>query len=400
MRRIGCVVSVVLSAVVAGACGSEQGDEGVDALLTVTDSLGVEIVVNRIPPEGLPVFATLDSMPDLSLGFIRGDDTSYLFDVAGAVTLSNGDVVVADGRSLQVRFYSHDGTSSGWMGGQGLDDGEFWTLSRLGRMGGDTVWAADHARDRLTTLGKEAGLVAVHALPSGYSVAGRFGDGSFLLVPRWPVALHKEDPVDGVRRDPAQYLRWWAEKGDTVAVGVFPHDQIVVVETQQGLSAGVPPFGRKTVQAVGPGRFYVGTQGGFVIGSYDPDGTLRQSIRLEGLDFSLSPEQVAAARSGRASTQAERELVDRFWATVPESRPAHGRILLDAAGNLWVAEHVATMDPPRNWMVFGPDGGLRGLVTVPKNLALQEIGLRYILGVARSLGGDERVVRYRLNRLR
>jgi hypothetical protein len=183
-----------------------------------------------------------------------------------------------------------------------------------------------------------------------------------------------------------------------VAVGAFPHDQIMVVETDQRMSAGVPPFGRQTVQAVGPGRFYVGDQEGFVIGGYDPDGTLRQSIRLEGLDLTLSPEQISAARAKRGALWGGPEHADRIWATVPDTRPAYGRMLLDAGGNLWVAEHAPTADSPVNWTVLSPDGTVRGIVMVPRFFTPREIGLRYVLGVLRTTGGDERVVRYRLHR--
>jgi hypothetical protein len=386
----------VLVAVLGGACGG-QGDDTGGLGPTVTDSAGIEIVVNRVPPTGLPVYATVDTARDLDLGFVLGDEASRLLDVEGVVTLSNGDIAVANGSTFEIRFYGPDGARVGVLGGQGFDDWEYMDLSRMGRIRGDTLWVADNARNRLTILERKAGVVRAGALPPGYSVAGRFGDGSFLLVPRWPLALHESNPMDGVRRDPARYLRFGPQRADTVTVGLFPHDEILVVETDRGLSMGVPPFGRQTVQAVGPGRFYVGDQDAFVIDGYDPDGTLRQSIRLEGLDLSITPEQVAAVREARSK---QPEYPDRFWDVVSDTRPAYGRILLDAGGNLWVAAHVDTADTPRNWMVFSGLGAVLGAVTMPRYFTPWEIGPSYVLGVLRTVGGDERVVRHRLDRVR
>jgi len=391
------VPAAVMVAVMAGGCGGQ--DDAAEGLRpTVTDSAGVEIVVNRVPPTGLPVYATLDTARNLDLGFVLGDPTSRLLDVKGVATLTNGEVAVADGRTSEIRYYGPDGAWLRSTGGKGFDDGEFMELSRMGRARGDTLWVMDDVRDRLTVLEREAGVLRVTQLPAGYSAVGRFGGGAFLLAPRWSASLHESDPKEGVRRDSAHYLQYWPESGDTAGAGVFPHDEIVVLETDWGAVPALPPFGRRTVRAVGPGGFYVADEEDFIIGGYNPDGTLRQSIRLEGLDLSLSLEQVAQARASRAATPAERVDADRFWAAAPDTRPAHGPMLLDAGGNLWVAEYAAGAEPPRTWMVFGGDGAIRGTVTVPRYFVPQEIGVRYIVGVMPTVGGDQRVVRYLLNR--
>ena len=90
----------------------------------------------------------------------------------------------------------------------------------------------------------------------------------------------------------------------------------------------------------------------------------------------------------------EPEWADDYWLHTPETRPAFGRLLVDALGNLWVAEHVASDLPPATWLVFSPEGHLRGRVGVPANLTLLEAGVSHILGV----DPDQRVHRYRLDR--
>ena len=51
-------------------------------------------------------------------------------------------------------------------------------------------------------------------------------------------------------------------------------------------------------------------------------------------------------------------------------------------------------------MVFSGDGAVQGVVTMPRYFTPWEIGTSYVLGVLRTVGGDERVVRHRLDRVR
>lgn len=398
MRRNLVIFLAASWGLLLGACGAEDGANRETAFpVTVQDSAGVEIVVNRVPAQGVPTYAVLDSVPDLEIGGAGGDSLPPLVDVRGLASLPDGTVAVADGATLLVLFYDRAGKFVAGGGGQGTEVGHFGRLSRMGPLRGDTVWVFDTALERMTLFRPDSGAVSSADAPPGMSVAGLFADGSFLLVPRWPLALHEANPVTEVRRDPARYLRWWLQSGDTVAVGTFPHDEMLVVDSEGVLSVGVPPFGRKTVSAVGPGRFYVGDATDFVVGGYDPDGTPRQSIRLEGVDLSITPEQVQTSRASAEGSK-EPENADAFWAAVGSTRPAYTRLLLDAAGNLWIAEHVAVFAPPRNWLVFAPDGRALGMVTFPPGFTPFEIGVRHVLGVAPGADGTQRVVRYRLQR--
>jgi hypothetical protein len=133
----------------------------------------------------------------------------------------------------------------------------------------------------------------------------------------------------------------------------------------------------------------------FEIRRYRPDGTLAGILRLEGVDLTLTEAVKESVRPPRS--EGDTSLVDRLWEGVPATRPAYTRLLLDATGRLWVAEHVAGPHAPRNWLLFSPSGEAMGLVAVPAGFSPQEIGADWVLGVEAIEGGD-RVMRYGLSR--
>lgn len=385
--------------VATAACGGERPTAIPEP--TVTDSAGVRIVSNRIPANGIPAYAEVDPTPDLEM---HGGPPGPFVDVERAFTLGDGRIVVANRSSYSVRYYRPDGTYIGETGGQGEIFGRFQDLSRIGRAGGDSVWAYDVEVERLTMIDGEGTPVLEAKAPGREFVVGRFGDGSFLLVPGWRTEAHFRNPMDTVRRDTAEYHRWFPATGLETMVGTFPHNEVLVLEPEEaeGLVVGTPPFGRQTVRAVGPGRFYVGRQNEFEIRGYDPDGTLREVIRLEGLDLELTPALIDEARRLTAPDDASTEppWAEDFWGAVPETSPAYGHLLLDGLGNLWVSEYVVDLSTPRNWMVFSPEGALLGMVEVPVNFRVFEVGANYVLGASPGLPGAEVVKRHALRRLR
>lgn len=396
MTRWSVVRGMALAALLAG-CGGEAPSPA--SLATVTDSAGIRVVTNRIPPTGLPDYATVGPQHDLELG---GGEAGSFVNVERVLTLSDGRLVVANREPPELRFFAPTGEYLGRAGAEGQGFGEFRDLSRMGRAGGDTIWTYDVRLQRLAIWDGEGTIIADAEAPRQDFVEGRFGDGSYLLVPGWQTRLHTDDPRNGVRRDPATYLRWFPGTGDSVTVGTFSHNELLVLEPEEaeGLVMGTPPFGRQTVRAVGPGRFYVGEQNQFEILSYDPDGTLREIIRVEGVDLTLSPDLVAATRrrTREGGDGEEAPWAQRFWDAVPETRPAFGEIRLDAMGHLWVAEHVAGVGMPRNWMVFSPDGSLLGLVEVPHDFRVLSIGRDHVIGAMPDFPGTEIIRRYPLRR--
>ena len=66
----------------------------------------------------------------------------------------------------------------------------------------------------------------------------------------------------------------------------------------------------------------------------------------------------------------------------PLTIPAHGnRMRPDPEGNLWLQEYRWKEDEPVRWSVFDPSGRWLGVVEVPANFTMSEIGSDYLLGM-------------------
>lgn len=382
------LLALAAAALPAVAC-SGAGDPPAQAAPgpTVVDSAGVRIVLNQVPPTGFPLFATLTRSPDLVLGEAGAGGA-----VAGAVTLPDGRIAVADAGSREIRFHDAGGGLIASVGGEGEGSSRFQSVSRMGHVAGDTVWVADPRAGQLAFV-TPAGEIARFAFPAGLTVAGRYADDGYVMVPQWSASLLEPDWVEGVRRDSVSWGVWWPRGVAAVQTPDFPHDELMVLKGAEGPIAAVPPFGRRTSRTVGPDGFWVGDQVTFEIRRFRPDGQLVAILRLAGVDLTLTDALKASVRPPRS--QGDTALVDRLWQGVPPTRPAYTRLLLDGAGNLWVAEHVAGTQPPITWIVFSQEGAALGVVTMPAGFEPLEIGTGHVLGVERAEEGG-RVVRYGL----
>ena len=115
---------------------------------TVTDSSGVRIVVNEEAAWGAGSGWRLGDAPALEIGEPFGDSATALFRVVGAVRLGNGRVVIADGGSLELRYFVPDGAYLGKAGGKGGGPGEFAAML-LASLRGDTIVVYDYEAARL-----------------------------------------------------------------------------------------------------------------------------------------------------------------------------------------------------------------------------------------------------------
>jgi hypothetical protein len=84
--------------------------------------------------------------------------------------------------------------------------------------------------------------------------------------------------------------------------------------------------------------------------------------------------------------------------TLPETKPAYGRLLVDSEGNLWVADYSEERDDEGSWSVFDPEGRFLGAVETPTGGRVQQIGSDFVLGVWRDEFDVEYVRLYELIR--
>ena len=125
------------------------------------------------------------------------------------------------------------------------------------------------------------------------------------------------------------------------------------------------------------------------------DGSLERLIRRP---IPNPPISAAEANEYQESLRERMTRMSAMWrglyeqVTLPETKPAYGRLLADTEGNLWVSAY----DDEGTWTVFDAEGRLLGTMEIEGDVRVVEIGGDYLLGVWRDDLDVERVFLYGL----
>ncbi len=216
----------------------------------------------------------------------------------------------------------------------------------------------------------------------------------------WSSRAQARGLESGLTRDPAILARYSADGGVIDTLGRFLGREVFIGSEGGRAVMSAPLFARLTSAAVRGNEVFVGDQESYEIGLYSPAGALRRLIRVSDVDLALSADDIEAAVEERLSQEpiARRALLRAHLEAmdVPPSRPAYGRFVVDAEGNLWVAGYGPPGEAPGHWRVFAEDGRLLGSVEVPDRFRVYQVGPDWVLGVWSDELDVERVRLYRL----
>jgi hypothetical protein len=394
-------LAAVFATFLLAACGAVNGDA---SSATTRDSAGVRIVENhggRV--EGLGW--TVDEAPMLDIGG-EGGGAPALFQVTDAKRLRDGRIAIASAGSHDLRIHAADGRLLRRVGREGEGPGEFGSPFWVGTLRGDSLGVWDAALRRLTVL-TPAGDYARVTPPLGslglFPLAqGALADGRVVIAAGGSGAAMKPGAAT---RDTQAYVVLGHDGAVADTLGRFPATEMVMVGSPTtGMLVRPLPFGRQTVAAVHGGRVYLATGDRYEIGGYEPDGRLRTLFRADrpplkvtGRDIQEYRRALVTLGGGGSATlrrQQEKALDD---APYPDHMAPLTGLAADEEGNLWVEEaRRPGGDRGSEWTVFAPDGAARGTVTLPRGLAVKQIGRDWILGVAVD---DDEVEHVRLHRL-
>ncbi len=379
------------------ACGG-GGDAGVPEAM-VQDSAGVVLVTHS----GDAAFPTWTAEVDERVGF-EGD----FFRVSGAVALSNGNHMVANGGTHTLQLFGPGGEALRSMGGRGEGPGEFQGLHLLARVPGDSVLAFDLNLRRASLFGADGGFGRTFALETNEEapfgqLRGVHGDGSLLATgfSRTPDG----GPEYGRQWYPAPIFR---HGPDGSYRGRLPEDAggegYFEGMGGGGFAVFSPLFPRMAHVAVGPGRVVVASNDRWDMGVFSPDGALTHRIRMNGLGPrtitpALHRDAIERALDESTSGRDPDELRRIYEAMeLPPELPAHGRVLVDRLDHLWVERYAPIPGETSEWLVFSPQGEAAGRVVLPTRFAPHDIGDDFLLGVLFDDLEVEQVVRIPLRR--
>jgi hypothetical protein len=382
----------------AAACAEGQGRE---SRFVERDSAGVTIVEND---HRTPMWANdddawrLSETPPIQIGNVPGDLTQTLFHAYDSRRRADGSFVVAVSGIGEVRLYDANGAYVETWNRVGDGPGEFTAPWGIYPLAGDSLLIVDADRDAAVfdAQGFISRTLRIQP-PDGDAIdagdpIGQFADGT--LVYRAPLPVDSTAP--GVKRTRVRLVQYDPAGRALGAIGEFDFQTVRVGEP------GGFVFGPSGRFAVADSTIWYGPGDRFEFREIARDGRVIRFLRLDkplqevtGPDmFGYKQAVLNMVPDGPAEDSARAELE---LAQFAEFFPAHGELLVDEAGNLWVQswrwyDVGAAMD----WYVFDPAGRYLGDVSMHSRLEPHQIGADFLLGRISTDNGIEAIYLYGL----
>lgn len=374
-RLIPCLLLALYS------CGSEAPQEG-----STERQFPIPEAVR--PDRWAQGGKALTEDPILNIGSLDGAPQYQFENVRGAVRLTDGSIVVADRGTQTLRWYDASGNHRLTAGGRGEGPGEFSGLLSLFTRE-DTVVAFDERLQRVSVFSSDGTFVRSFPIRTRPGLMkGIFEDGSIMLA---NVLSDRNEATEGLRRVTRASFHLSSDGEILDSLPSFPDREEVIRSMSTGGGTAVmsvpPAFGKETSISVHGDRFAVGDQTKAEIMVYGMAGEPRVSIAWEEMDRTVTDELLARHRAYQLDKAANpedqrriRQMLDQE--TYPDLLPAHGKIIFDPQGNLWVEPFQLPDQEAIPWMVFDPEGRGLGTISLPGSFVALEIGSDYVLGVA------------------
>lgn len=342
---------------------------------TARDSSGVRIVENAVPEsDDHTRWATVQEEVAVAIGSVDGQPAYQFWRIGSAVQTPEGDIVVADAGSREIRVFDGEGTYRSTLGRQGRGPGEFEGEPVIRLMAPDTIVAWDPQLRRMTWFRVGGALLKDRTL-----TGTEFGRRplSEVWATRWDVVpgralvgqhggLLPLDAGDGTFATTMSLLIVDIS-GDAVRwLRGLPGETRVLVGDADVPADFTPTVGRlKWAVRVATPSIVVADDslGRWILSEYDLAGRLRMSVRASIPRRPVTPELVQRWRRFQFSLQDG--LGARNWSSkqrrdyatavnrvpIPDSTQAITAILVDTENRLWVRRWTAI------WEDFAKTGG-------------------------------------------
>jgi hypothetical protein len=341
------------------------------------------------------------------LGAGRDDGPFEFIDVVAAFFVSRDRLIVADGKSSQLRVFSiPDGRHVRTVGGVGQGPREIsdlWTAWRT-----PTGVVAEDGAGKASVFTSRGDFVRV--LPRGVDASGRRVErigivNDTLSVAKLLDTMPSLKPGDS-RMLGMQLLAVTASSSRVIT----RYDERLLVRGTSG-RARTPVFGAVSVAAAVGNRICLGYPARYVIDCHSPDG--KHLTRTERRGVRPSPVRTRDKENFFASEAAANpgpegaSYVARLRSTIAfaESMPLFGEFVAASNGDLWVGPYVPVgpipmkrpfPTTPTTWSVFGVDGRWRADAVLPARFQLLSVDGMRAIGVRRDQDDVESIVVYTL----
>ena len=158
------LITVFVGVTALGAC-SPAGESS--ASVTVSHSVGVATGDHPEPKWGEGEAWLVASEPNVTIGVLDGPAEYQFSRVTAAARQSDGDFVVVDAGTREVRLYRRDGAFVRTLGGPGSGPGEFQNPTQVLITAADSVIVWDNANYRITRFDSAGEFAGVHSVDRG-----------------------------------------------------------------------------------------------------------------------------------------------------------------------------------------------------------------------------------------
>jgi len=385
-RRRGCRWLVLL--LLAPGCGGAE-DGAPSGVAISSDPDGARAVSGSLADLATLPRWTIAAEPRFEIGRREGEPGNDLFNVRSAFVLSDGRLVIANGGSAELRFYTPEGEYTGSVGGKGEGPGEFIAIQRADLLRGDSILVADARAGRLSLFDSDGAFVSdtrllpggdqpAFTLPSGALESGRFVSlGAAYRFDEDEMALWRDTTAAVLRERDGTPL-------DTLAR--LPGTEAIRIQTE-GLATVVP-------RAFGRAEFARATGSMIVLATND-----RYELEIRGVDGAVSA-RVRIAGAGCPTTEAEfDEWLDESFgrerevlrgkarelaSSAPrhETHPAFQVLHVDRTGHVLVGRRAC--DGERmDYTAFSPDGLPVARFVLGPDVRILDVGADYVVLLSR-----------------
>lgn len=385
MAKIGLLALLLLG---MSGCRPSPGSSAFE----VTDSAGIALAVNRIPPD-LPVWAA-HGEPLLRIGTFDGDPAQQLYQVMDGLVLDDERIAILNAGSYELRFYDPQGRLMGAQGSKGQGPGEYLLPFRLLRLPADSLLVYD------------IGLARFTVIAPGGSWSRTFTPARSLLnEPMFAGILHDSVAVlhEVLYDFPDTGFDTMYTRVGFVRLDGSGTDSLMFADMRMGRIGqivGTPHFEPRLSLAADGEGVWIGSGRVPEVTWYDAAGKLMRKVRWEAAPTPVTTDHVArfveqiVARAGDRAPALRTQ-----YRNTPSADffPFYAALRVDRQMRLWVQEYDTMLGADtRRWIVFAQDGRAIRRVQLPASFRVLDIDEDRVLGVDIDHLDVERVVLFRL----
>jgi hypothetical protein len=350
----------------------------------VVDSAGVQVITSRTPAWGDKPQWKVATSPSLTLGGLAGDPALDFVGIVGARRLDDGTLVVANGGTGELRWFSPEGKPVRSVGGRGAANAPFSAIASLYAIG-DTLLVWDPRARVLTRLGAAGAVLRQDTLRMAdstrrFAILGAFSDGA--LLAEAGVAIELKDREPGLVRPGRGLFRFG--NGVSDSIDVLPGEELRLTITDGRPVLTAVPFGLGSRLTVLPNGYVTSAGDRNEVEEHDERGELRRIIRWPGARLPVTTDDIdrqGRALLGSAGTGTQRAQLDSIWRDMPkpDSLPAIIGMMADPRALAWVRRGMHVADTDTEWWVIAKDGTWLGSVMLPGTAAPLDITGEWIV---------------------